>query len=54
MFLKIIHCLGWEIKIIGLRHVIPKKMQYIKGYHCLTHPHQVYIEMFPSMELLGQ
>jgi len=25
-----------------------------KEYHCLTHPHQIYIEMYPSMEFLEQ
>ena len=44
MFLKITLGLVLEIKIIELRPVIKKK-NIIAGYYCLTHPHQVYIEM---------
>ena len=52
MFLKTIHCLVLEIKITGLRHVIQKNT-VIKGYYCLTHPHQVYIEMLSEHGIIG-
>ena len=42
----------WVIKIIGLRHVTPKNSIH-KEYYCLTHPHQVYIEMLSEHGIIG-
>ena len=52
MYLKIILGLVSEIKTTGSRLATPKNSIH-KEYYCLTHPHQVFIEMLSEHGIIG-